>query len=153
MARRNASQTKPQSAERNDSPSAERSRTMRAVRSFDTSPELAVRRLLRSLGLVGYRLHRKDLPGKPDIAFVGRKKAIFVHGCFWHGHDCKRGKRAPVTNADYWRAKIERNQRRDREHAAELCRLGWSVLTLWECELRNTTTLVERLRAFVSNEP
>lgn len=153
MAQRNASPTKPQSAERNESPSAERSRTMRAVRSFDTSPELAVRRLLRSLGLVGYRLHRKELPGKPDIAFVGRKKAIFVHGCFWHGHDCRRGKRAPVTNAAYWRTKIERNKRRDREQLSELSRLGWSALTIWECELRDTASLGVRLRTFVTNVP
>lgn len=153
MARRNASPTKPQSAERNEPPSAERSRTMRAVHSFDTSPELAVRRLLRSMDLVGYRLHRKELPGKPDIAFVGRKKAIFVHGCFWHGHDCRRGKRAPATNVDYWRTKIERNQRRDKEHLAELSQLGWSVLTIWECELGNEAILSERLRSFLSVEP
>lgn len=126
-----------------------RSRTMRAVRSRDTSPELAVRRLLRGLGLTGYRLHRKELPGKPDVVFVGRRKAIFIHGCFWHGHDCRRGNRAPATNADYWRAKIERNQRRDREHLAELARRGWSTLTVWECELRDMPALGERLRAFV----
>ena len=85
---------------------------MRAVKSRDTSPELAVRALLRPIA-PGYRLHRGDLPGKPDVVYVSRKLAIFVHGCFWHGHDCPRGARAPKTNAAYWRAKIARNRARD----------------------------------------
>src|SRR5689334_1191980 len=103
----------------------QRSRTMRAVRSRDTSPELAVRQLLRGLGLTGYRLYRKELPGKPDVAFVGQKKAIFIHGCFWHGHNCPHGSRAPATNVDYWRDKIDRNRQRDSDHLAELAQRGW----------------------------
>lgn len=126
-----------------------RSRTMRAVRSRDTTPELAVRRLLRGLGLTGYRLHRNELPGKPDVVFVGRKKAIFIHGCFWHGHDCQRGRREPLTNADYWLPKIERNRQRDAKHLTELARLGWSVLTVWECDLRDPIELTARLRSFL----
>ncbi len=126
-----------------------RSRTMRAVRSRDTAPELAVRRLLRGLGLTGYRLHRNELPGKPDVVFVGRKKAIFIHGCFWHGHDCPRGRRAPATNADYWRNKIERNRQRDSQHLSELASMGWDVLTVWECELRDLNKLTASLRAFL----
>ena len=94
-----------------------RSAIMRAVRARDTSPELAVRRLLRPMA-PGYRLHRKDIPGRPDIAYIGAKRAIFVHGCFWHGHECARGARAPKTNADYWRAKIARNKARDAGAAA-----------------------------------
>lgn len=128
-----------------------RSRTMRAVRSRDTSPELAVRRLLRGLGLTGYRLHRKELPGKPDVVFVGRKKAIFVHGCFWHGHNCQRGRRVPLTNVDYWLLKIERNRQRDAKHLAELTQLGWSVLTVWECDLRDPTALAGKLSAFMKD--
>lgn len=127
----------------------QRSRIMRAVGSRDTSPELAVRRLLRILDLTGYRLHRKELPGKPDISFIGRKKAIFVHGCFWHGHDCPRGNRVPTTNVTYWRNKIERNRHRDHEHLEKLTQLGWSVLIVWECSLRDTDKLRDLLRAFV----
>lgn len=128
----------------------QRSRTMRAVRSRDTSIELAVRQLLSSLGLTGYRLHRKELPGKPDVAFIGRRKAIFIHGCFWHGHDCRRGNRAPVANADYWHNKIERNRQRDAQHLAELALLKWSVLTVWECELRDAPALTTKLAVFMA---
>ncbi|MBF0480547.1 MAG: DNA mismatch endonuclease Vsr [Desulfovibrionaceae bacterium] len=131
----------------------QRSRTMRAVHSRNTSAELTVRRQLRGLGLRGYRLHRKDLPGKPDVAFVGRKKAIFIHGCFWHGHDCPRGKREPATNVDYWRSKRERNRRRDAEHLAALARSGWSALIVWECELRDLAALGEKLLSFVVDSP
>lgn len=127
----------------------QRSRIMRAVRSRDTFPELSLRRLLRSLGRTGYRLHRKDLPGRPDVAFVGRKKAIFIHGCFWHGHDCPHGRRAPATNADYWRKKIERNRQRDSKCLAELAGMGWDVLTVWECELRDLNKLTTSLRSFL----
>ncbi|MDR1349412.1 MAG: very short patch repair endonuclease [Zoogloeaceae bacterium] len=125
---------------------------MRAVRSRNTTPERAVRQLLRSQGLSGYRLHRKELPGKPDVAFMGRRKVIFVHGCFWHGHHCPRGKRMPVNNAEYWRHKIGRNRERDQTCLAELSRLGWSVLIVWECELRDKPALIEKLVRFV-NEP
>lgn len=123
---------------------------MRAVRSRDTTPELAVRRLLRAQGLTGYRLHRKDLPGQPDVTFLGRKKAIFIHGCFWHGHNCRRGKRMPVTNAAYWCSKIERNQQRDSERMADLKQMGWPTLIVWECELRDIATLSAKLSDFLS---
>ena len=109
---------------------------MRRVKARDTKPELLVRRTLRGLGHVGYRLDRRDLPGRPDIAFIGRRRAIFVHGCFWHGHDCKRGARAPKTNAEYWRAKIARNVARDAAALDALAARGWRALVVWECELR-----------------
>lgn len=108
---------------------------MKAIKSRNTKPELMLRALLRRLGFPGYRLHRKDLPGKPDVAYIGRKKAIFVHGCFWHGHPCKNGYHLPQTNPGYWGPKIERNMTRDKEHIAKLEALGWSVLIVWECEL------------------
>ncbi|MBM3608658.1 MAG: DNA mismatch endonuclease Vsr [Alphaproteobacteria bacterium] len=124
-----------------------RSAIMRAVPSRDTSAELAVRKLLRPIA-PGYRLHRKDIPGKPDIAFIGAKRAIFVHGCFWHGHDCKRGARMPKSNAEYWRAKIARNIARDARHRAALAALGWRVLTIWECEIAQPAALRRRLADF-----
>jgi len=117
-------------------PDEVRSRTMRAVRSKDTKPELIVRRLAHAMGY-RFRLHRKDLPGSPDLVFPGRRSAIFVHGCFWHGHDCARGAREPKTNSDYWRAKVAGNRARDIRVATELAALGWRVMTLWECGLRD----------------
>ena len=127
-----------------------RSENMRRIRSKDTAPELAVRHMLRALGFTGYRLHRKDLPGRPDVAFIGRRKAIVIHGCFWHGHDCKEGLRKPRSNQDYWLPKIERNRQRDAKHLAELTQLGWDVLTVWECELRDLDALAARLAAFMA---
>lgn len=127
-----------------------RSENMRRIRSKDTGPELTVRKLLRSLGLTGYRLHRKELPGTPDVVFISRRMAIFIHGCFWHGHDCRYGNRAPTTNADYWHRKIERNRQRDAQHLTDLSRLGWSVLTVWECELRKPETLASKLASFMT---
>lgn len=127
----------------------DRSAIMRAVRSRDTTPELAVRAILRKIA-PGYRLHRKDVPGTPDIVYVGRKQAIFVHGCFWHGHNCARGARMPKTNAEYWSAKIARNFARDASHAGELAARGWSVLTVWECELKDPDAVEGKLRDFVA---
>lgn len=122
---------------------------MARVRSRDTGPELVVRRLLTRLGY-RYRLQRRDLPGRPDIAFIGRRKAVFVHGCFWHGHHCPRGARVPRTNADYWLAKIGRNRVRDGEALAALTALGWSACVIWECELRDEGAVAARLRAFLA---
>jgi DNA mismatch endonuclease (patch repair protein) len=119
---------------------------MRAVKSRDTAPELAVRRLLREIA-PGYRLHRADLPGKPDIVYGPRKLAIFVHGCFWHGHDCARGNRPPRANADYWRAKIARNRARDAQHLEALAALGWRTLVVHECALKDPARLRENLGA------
>lgn len=124
----------------------QRSRIMRAVKSRDTKPEMAVRRLLHRMGY-RYRLHRPGLPGKPDIVFPGRRKVIFVHGCFWHGHDCARGARVPASNTGYWMAKIGRNVARDQTTLKQLVASGWAVLILWECELG--TALEERLKAFL----
>lgn len=128
----------------------DRSENMRRIRSTDTQPELQVRSLLRGLGHTGYRLHWRKAPGSPDVAFVGRKKAIFVHGCFWHGHDCTEGVRKPKSNTDYWIPKIERNRERDAEHVAALAADGWSVLTIWECDLRRPNEVEERLREFLA---
>jgi DNA mismatch endonuclease (patch repair protein) len=125
-----------------------RSRIMRAVKGRDTGGEMVVRRLLHRMGY-RYRLHRAELPGKPDVAFPCRRKAIFVHGCFWHGHDCARGARMPKSNRDYWTAKITRNATRDARNGECLQAMGWSVLTLWECELKDEPTLAGRLRSFV----
>ncbi|MGD9737762.1 MAG: very short patch repair endonuclease [Bauldia sp.] len=124
-----------------------RSAIMRAVKGKDTAPERIVRRTAHRLGY-RFRLHRADLPGKPDLVFPGRRAAIFVHGCFWHGHDCKRGNRVPKTNTDYWTAKIGRNVKRDAAQREELCALGWHTMTIWECEIGNN--LEERLTGFLS---
>ena len=124
-----------------------RSQIMRAVRRENTGPELAVRRLLYAEGF-RYRLHRHDLPGTPDIVLPGRRKVIFVNGCFWHGHGCKRI-RAVQENADYWTTKIERNKRRDARNARNLRLAGWSVATVWECQLRREPELRNRLVRFL----
>ena len=128
--------------------SAQRSAIMRAVKGRDTAPEIAVRTMLRRFA-PGYRLHRKDVPGNPDIAFIGRKLAIFVHGCFWHGHECARGARMPKSNADYWRAKIARNVARDAGHREKLAAQGWRALTVWECELKDAAAVEKKLRKFL----
>jgi DNA mismatch endonuclease (patch repair protein) len=122
----------------------DRSAVMRAVKSRDTSPERAVRALLRPIA-PGYRLHRADLPGKPDIVYASRKLVIFVHGCFWHGHTCARGARSPKTNAEYWRAKIARNRDRDIRALAAYAAMGWRTLVVYECELKDKVSLSTRL--------
>lgn len=121
-----------------------RSSVMRRVKGRDTGPEKTVRRLLTALG-VRYRLHRKNLPGRPDIVMPGRRLALFVHGCFWHGHDCGRGARVPQQNRDYWLAKVGRNRARDETSTAALWVAGWRVEVLWECELKDEAALGERL--------
>jgi DNA mismatch endonuclease (patch repair protein) len=113
----------------------QRSAVMRAVKSRDTSPELAVRRILRAAG-IGYRLGGGGLPGRPDVVMQGRRVAVFVHGCFWHGHDCARGARRPKANAAYWTAKIGRNRARDAVARVALEDVGWRVVTVWECEMK-----------------
>jgi len=122
-----------------------RSDVMRRVKGRDTGPEMRVRRLLWRLG-ARYRLHRADLPGKPDIVLPGRRLAVFVHGCFWHGHDCARGARTPKANRDYWTAKVARNRARDAAARQALDSLGWRVETVWECELKDMASLEARLR-------
>ncbi|MDR6941885.1 very short patch repair endonuclease [Mucilaginibacter pocheonensis] len=126
-----------------------RSQIMRAVKSKNTAPELLVRKLIYSLGY-RYRLHSASLPGKPDIIFTNRKKAIFIHGCFWHGHDCKRGDRIPATNTEYWLQKIEKNKARDIQTMEKLIHEGWAVLILWECELKKSDLLKNKVINFLS---
>ena len=127
-----------------------RSAVMRAVKGRDTTPELAVRRILRAAG-IGYRLGGRGLPGRPDLVMPGRRVAVFVHGCFWHGHDCARGARKPRANADYWSAKIGRNRARDAAAAAALAEAGWRVVTVWECGMK-ALGFADRLVAAVRDQ-
>jgi DNA mismatch endonuclease (patch repair protein) len=127
----------------------QRSACMRAVRSKNTSPEMCVRQAVHSLGY-RYVLHRKDLPGKPDLVFVSRRKVVFVHGCFWHLHRCRHGMNAPVNNMNYWSRKRERNRERDKEHLRTLRAAGWEVLVIWECWSRDMARLRARLTDFLS---
>lgn len=128
---------------------AVRRRTMQAVKSKDTAPELTIRRLLHGKGY-RYRLHRHDLPGCPDLVFPSRKKVVFVHGCFWHGHNCPRGARIPKSNREYWIKKVGKNRARDSKARQELRVNGWKVLSIWECQLKNMSTTVRRLVGFLS---
>ena len=127
-----------------------RSAVMRAVKGRDTTPELAVRRILRAAG-IGYRLGGRGLPGRPDLVMQGRRVAVFVHGCFWHGHDCARGARQPKANADYWSAKIGGNRARDSAACSALEAAGWRVVTVWECGLK-TAGFAEALVAEVRGQ-
>jgi DNA mismatch endonuclease (patch repair protein) len=122
---------------------------MRSIRNANTGPERAVRRILRELG-VGYRLHAKDIPGRPDIVLRKRRKAIFVHGCFWHQHEgCGLSKR-PSARPEYWLPKLDRNKQRDQEMLRVLGSIGWEVLVVWECELADERGLVTKLKDFLS---
>ena len=127
-----------------------RSRIMARVKSKGMKPEMQVRRLLHGLGY-RYRLHRADLPGRPDLVFPSRRKAIFVNGCFWHRHDGCPRVRIPSTNRDYWLAKLERNHARDARNIALLREQGWDVLTVWECQLRDLPTATEQVIAFLGS--
>ena len=127
---------------------ARRSANMSRIRSKDSTPEMLVRRLVFKLGY-RYRLHRANLPGKPDLVFPSRKKAVFVHGCFWHQHQGCREGRTPGSNETYWGPKLQRNVDRDRQHEAELRRLGWQVLVVWECQLRDSGTLAQEVGRFL----
>ena len=129
-----------------------RSENMRRIRGKDTAPELVVRKLCREMGFTGYRIHRKDLPGKPDIAWISRKLAIFVHGCFWHGHDCAEGIRKPKSNQGYWIPKIERNRQRDAENIAALQAMGWKSLVVWECEIKDKPLLPKKFQRLLSTK-
>lgn len=123
---------------------------MARVKGKDTKPELAARRILRTAG-IGYRLGGQGLPGKPDVVMKGRRTAVFVHGCFWHGHDCPRGARQPRANADYWTSKIGRNRTRDAASAAALAADGWRVITVWECAMK-APDFADRLLAAVRGQ-
>lgn len=127
---------------------AQRSMRMSLVRGKNTKPELAVRRLVHGLGY-RYRLHRRDLPGTPDLVFSKRRKVIFVHGCFWHRHaDCALA-RLPKSKSEFWLPKLEGNAERDTRNVRELNRLGWGVMIIWECQLRDKARLVEMIRRFL----
>lgn len=131
-------------------PSPERSALMARIRARDTRPEMFVRRLLHGHGY-RFRLHAKDLPGQPDIVFRGRKKTIFVHGCFWHHHEgCKKAF-MPKTRVDYWKPKLEMNRKRDVASASALEEMGWKVMVVWECEIstEDPSELLERLVSFL----
>lgn len=124
-----------------------RSALMARVKGKNTKPEMIVRRLLFAMGL-RYRVHRKDLPGSPDIVFPGRRKVIFVHGCFWHRHAGCRLASTPKTRVDFWQAKFDANLARDSSNIDALESLGWSVLVVWQCETRDLGTLSEKLKSF-----
>lgn len=123
-----------------------RSEQMATIRSRDTQPELILRRALHAAGL-RFRLHARELPGRPDVVFRPAKLAIFVHGCFWHRHAGCRKARAPATRLDYWEPKFERNVARDESNHQRLVEAGWTVMTLWECEASDATKLARFVRA------
>lgn len=132
----------------NDRVSPERrSAIMSSVGSKDTGPEMLVRKMLHRRGY-RYRLHRRDLPGSPDLVFPSRKKTIFVHGCFWHGHGCQWGK-LPKSKLDYWKPKIKANRKRDRRNIAALEEAGWSALVVWQCELKDSDVTLQKMRDFL----
>jgi DNA mismatch endonuclease, patch repair protein len=126
----------------------ERSERMRRVKSRDTKPEQALRTLVWALGY-RYRKHRRDVPGNPDLAFVGRKRAIFLHGCFWHRHDCPSGRRTPKSRVMFWTEKFRRNVKRDAVVAKSLKRAGWKALVIWECELCTPPIIERKIKRFL----
>jgi DNA mismatch endonuclease (patch repair protein) len=132
-----------------------RSRLMARIGGRNTDPERVVRRALRTAGF-GYRLHRRDLPGTPDVAMIGRRVAVFVHGCYWHRHEGCRNATLPKSNVAFWEAKLARNVERDRRKADELRRLGWRVLTVWECATRTgdaEASLSRDIRTWIDQGP
>lgn len=127
----------------------QRSYCMSRIRSKNTKPEIIVRKVIHSMGY-RFRLHRKDLPGKPDIVLPRLKKVIFVHGCFWHKHNCKYGRVKPKTNAEYWNKKRTATKIRDAEHRRKLKKLGWDVFIVWECETKRMDKLAKKTRSFLN---
>jgi len=125
----------------------DRTENMRRIRSKGMVPELAVRSMVHGMGY-RFRLHRKDLPGKPDLVFVSRRKVIFVHGCFWHSHDCKVA-HVPKSNPDYWVPKLQRNRLRDSKNLEALRSDGWQPLVIWECELKDSRSVGGRVKRFL----
>lgn len=124
-----------------------RSKIMRSIRSKNTKPEITVRKILTQLGY-RYRLHKRNLPGNPDIVFIGKKKAIFVHGCFWHGHtDCRI---ARIPENEYWQLKLKKNQDRDLQSLSRLQEMGWTSLIIWECEITDLVATQDKLRQFLA---
>jgi len=123
---------------------------MQSVRGKDTKPEIAVRRLVHSLGY-RYRLHVRSLPSCPDLVFPARRKVILVHGCFWHRHDCRKGRSLPATRTSFWRTKLEANKVRDASNRRKLNRLGWKTLVIWECQIRKIALLETRIHKFLES--
>lgn len=126
---------------------------MALIRSKNTKPEMLVRRFVHALGY-RFRLHARNLPGKPDMVFAGKKKVIFVHGCFWHQHSdpsC-RVSHVPKSNAVFWSKKLYRNQQRDEENIAAIKNMNWQALVIWECQLKDLTALEERIRSFLDQD-
>mgnify|MGYP003602984324 CR=1 FL=1 len=128
----------------------ERSRLMSRIRGKDTKPEMLVRRLAWSLG-VRYRLHRRDLPGCPDMVFATRRKVIFIHGCFWHRHEGCHANRIPKSHVEFWTDKLEKNRLRDMDNQAKLREMGWDVLVVWECETKDQDALRARIKSFLED--
>ena len=128
-----------------------RSAIMRSIPSHATTPERLVRKVVRALGFRP-SYNQKSLPGSPDIVLTNRRKLIFVHGCFWHGHSCRRGARSPKTNVSYWQEKIGKNKLRDRKNRRRLVELGWESLVVWECQLRAPLRVEKRIQAFLGDD-
>ena len=135
----------------NHPPSPERRALMAKIRAKDTKPERTVRKLLHRAGY-RFRLHVSSLPGRPDIVFGGRRKVVFVHGCFWHQHDGCRFARIPKTRVNYWKQKFEANRIRDAEALFALAQIGWEAIVIWECETKRPEALLSRLRRFLDPE-
>jgi len=129
-------------------PADKRSEIMRRITSKDTKPEIIVRRLVHGLGF-RYRLHKKELPGKPDLVFSKGRKLICVHGCFWHQHDGCKSSHIPKSRQDYWEPKLNRTVFRDRKNQAKLRELGWDILVIWECEVREVQQIANKIIAFL----
>lgn len=129
----------------------QRSALMTSIKGTDTKPEMTVRQICRQLGYRGYRLHRKDLPGRPDMAWIGKKAAIFVNGCFWHWHNCGKGRRTPESNAGYWVDKLKRNRLRDAGNIKALRSMGWRIAIIWECELVNKEYIEEKIHRLLKD--
>lgn len=124
---------------------------MSRVKNANTKPEILVRKLLHKLGY-RFRLHNRELPGSPDVVLPRHRKVVFVHGCFWHGHTCPRGKR-PTSREDFWNTKLDKNLARDAKAQQELAEAGWNVLVVWECQTKDQTALSELLNTFLNNSP
>lgn len=128
----------------------QRQRCMSSIRGKNSTSEILVRRLVYSLGY-RYRLHFKGLPGRPDLVFPGQRKVIFVHGCFWHRHQCKKGQSLPAKNREFWQKKLSDNVERDRRNYEALHQIGWQTLVVWECEIKNVKRLREQLIRYLEN--
>lgn len=130
---------------------AERSERMSRVRCKDTKPELRIRKMIHGLGY-RFRLHRSNLPGKPDVVFPRKKKVLFIHGCFWHRHDCSAGRRMPKSRKTFWRDKLNGNKRRDQLNQKLLRERGWDVMVIWECEVKSGSQLENRIHEFLKDQ-